>query len=90
MKCTKRERKAPFPQNALKTAPQRLVKLPQNVPTGSDDFLLGDVSGMDLAGEFQHRRVGVFVGVRINVGLQRLQLVWSKENLMSISDEGRL
>lgn len=50
--------------------------LPRNVRTGSDDFLLGDVIGMNLAGEFEHGRVRVFVGVRINVGLQRLQLIW--------------
>lgn len=51
-----------------------------DVLTCSDDFLLCDVTRMDLAGKLEHRRVGVFVRVRINVGLQRLQLVCIEEN----------
>ena len=45
--------------------------------TCSDDFLLGDVVGVDLAGELEDGRVGVLVRVGVHVGLQGLQLLWS-------------
>lgn len=43
--------------------------------TSADDFLLGDVAGVDLGGELQDGHVGILVRVRVHVGLQGLQLL---------------
>ena len=43
--------------------------------TCSDDLLFGDVIGMNLTGKLQDGYVGVLVHVRIDVRLQRLQLI---------------
>lgn len=44
-------------------------------PTGADDLLAGDGGRGDLGGELEHGLVGVFIGVRVHVGLEWLQLV---------------
>lgn len=59
-------------------------KLPRNVPTCTYDFLLGDVTWMDLTGKLKHSRVGVFVCMRINISLQRLQLLWRGDGLLRL------
>lgn len=43
--------------------------------TSADDFLLGDVAGVDFGGELQDGHVGILVRVRVHVGLQGLQLL---------------
>lgn len=59
-------------------------KLPRNVHTCSYDFLLGDVTWMDLAGKLKHSCVGVFICMRINISLQRLQLLWRGADLLRL------
>lgn len=77
-------KKSSLPPKSMQNGPTVGCQTATNVRTGSDDFLLGDMTGMNLAGEFEHRCVWVFVRVRINVGLQRLQLVWIEENRVGI------
>lgn len=43
--------------------------------TGSNDFLFGYVAGVDFSGKLQDGCVGVLVCVRIDVGLERFQLL---------------
>lgn len=47
--------------------------------TSSNDFLFGYVAWVDFSGKLQDSYIGVLVRVGVDIGLERLQLLWEEK-----------